>query len=48
VILAVDASKLGARAVAVALDWDQIDVLVTDLDASDSRLTPYRGLARVV
>ena len=43
-ILAVDASKLEHRATVVALDWDQIDVLVTDLDPRDRRLDPYRGL----
>jgi DeoR family fructose operon transcriptional repressor len=48
VILAVDASKLGGRALAVALEWDEIDVLVTDLDAVDPRLAPYRDLTRVV
>ena len=48
VILAVDASKLGARAVAVGLDWDRVDLLVTDLDPDDERLTPYRDLARIL
>jgi DeoR family fructose operon transcriptional repressor len=47
VVLAVDASKLEARAVAVSLDWDGIDILVSDLDPRDKRLAPYRDLARV-
>ena len=40
VVLAVDASKLGGRAVAVGLEWDAIDLLVTDLDPADDRLDP--------
>jgi DeoR family fructose operon transcriptional repressor len=48
VVLAVDASKLDARAVAVSLDWDGIDILVTDLDPRDKRLAGYRGLAKVL
>jgi DeoR family fructose operon transcriptional repressor len=48
VVLAVDASKLAGRATAVALAWDDIDVLVTDLDPEDRRLAPYRSRARVV
>ncbi len=48
VVLAVDASKLEQRGVAVALDWDTIDVLVTELDPGDARLTRYRSLARIL
>lgn len=48
VILAVDASKLGGRSAAVGLEWDQIHTLVTDLDADDTRLDPYRDLAHVI
>ena len=40
VVLAVDSSKLGGRAVAVGIDWDRVDVLVTELDPGDERLTP--------
>lgn len=47
VVLAADASKLGGRGIAVGLEWDQIDVLVTDLDPGDARLDPYRDLARL-
>jgi DeoR family fructose operon transcriptional repressor len=48
VILAVDASKLGAGGIAVGLEWDQVDVLVTELDPLDERLQPYRTLAAIL
>lgn len=48
VVLAVDSTKLGRRATAVCLDWDAIDVLVTELDPSDPRLAPYRRLATIL
>lgn len=48
VVLAVDSSKLGSRAAAVALPWDRIDVLVTELDPTDARLAPYRSLAEIL
>ena len=47
VVLAVDSSKLGQAAVAVGLEWDRIDVLVTELDPRDRRLAPYRDLAEL-
>jgi len=47
VVLAVDASKLGARALALGFAWERIDVLVTDLDPADERLAPYRDLAEL-
>lgn len=47
VVLAVDASKLNVRGVAIGLPWDAIDLLVTDLDPADERLRPYRDLARL-
>jgi DeoR/GlpR family transcriptional regulator of sugar metabolism len=43
VILAVDASKLGRRAPARGFALERIDVLVTELDADDKRLDPYRA-----
>lgn len=46
-VLLVDASKLGLRAVARSLDWDAIDVMVTELDPSDERLDAYRDLAEL-
>jgi DeoR family fructose operon transcriptional repressor len=48
VVLAVDASKLDARAVAVSFEWEDIDILVTDLDPHDKRVAPYRALAQVL
>ena len=48
VVLAVDCSKLGARAVAVGLEWDRVDILVTELDPADERLTAYRDLAELL
>jgi DeoR family fructose operon transcriptional repressor len=47
VVLAVDSSKLDQRAAATALDWDAIDLLVTELDPHDDRLAAYRELAEV-
>jgi DeoR family fructose operon transcriptional repressor len=47
VILAVDVGKLARRAPAVGVGWDRIDVLVTDVDPSDARLRPYRGLVEL-
>jgi len=48
VVLAVDATKLGGRALAVGLDWERVDVLVTELDPTDRRLDPYRDLAQIL
>ena len=48
VVVAADSSKLGIRSAAVALDWDRIDILVTELEPCDPRLDPYRSLARVL
>ena len=48
VVLAVDAAKLGTRAVAVGLEWDQVDLLVTELDPTDDRLAPYRDVVAVL
>jgi DeoR family fructose operon transcriptional repressor len=42
VVLAVDASKLGARSVAMSFEWDEVSLLVTELDPGDVRLDPYR------
>lgn len=43
IIVAVDHGKLETRAQARVFDFEQIDLLVTDLDPADSRLDPYRG-----
>jgi DeoR family fructose operon transcriptional repressor len=42
VVLAVDSSKLGGRAVAMSFGWDEVALLVTELDPGDARLDPYR------
>lgn len=48
VVLAVDRSKLDTRAHARVFDFEAIDLLVTDLDGSDSRLDQYRDLVEVL
>jgi DeoR family fructose operon transcriptional repressor len=48
VVLAVDATKLERRGVAVAFPWDEVSTLVTDLDPDDERLAAYRGRVRVL
>lgn len=46
VVLA-DSSKLDQQALAVALGWDRVDVLITDLDPMDARLDAYRDLVEL-
>ncbi len=48
IVMAVDASKLDTRAIAPAVDWDQIALLVTDLSPKDSRLESYRARVEVL
>ena len=48
IVLAVDASKLDSRAIAPAVAWEQVAVLVTDLSPRDARLAPYRDLVEVL
>jgi DeoR/GlpR family transcriptional regulator of sugar metabolism len=48
VVLAVDAAKLGTSAVTVGLEWEQVDLLVTELDPADDRLDPYRDLVPIL
>ena len=48
VVLAVDVSKLGHRAPAHGFAWERVDVLVTELAPSDSRLDTYREHVRIV
>ena len=43
IILAVDQTKLGTRAQARMFEFEQLDLLVTDLDPTDARLDKYRG-----
>jgi DeoR family transcriptional regulator, fructose operon transcriptional repressor len=47
IVLAVDHSKLDTRAQARVFDFEQVDLLVTDLDPSDTRLESYRELVEV-
>jgi DeoR family transcriptional regulator, fructose operon transcriptional repressor len=47
IVLAVDHSKLGTRAQARVFSFEEIDVLVTDLDPSDGRLDPYREIVHL-
>ena len=47
-ILLADSSKLDDRALASALDWTAIHVLVTELDPADHRLDAYRDLAELL
>ena len=48
VVVAIDSSKLDTRAVAVAIEWEQVTTLVTELDPRDKRLRAYRDHARVL
>ena len=48
IILAVDHSKLGTRAQARVFDFEHVDLLVTDLNPSDTRLDGYRDRVEVV
>jgi DeoR family fructose operon transcriptional repressor len=46
-VLLVDSTKLERSALARALDWDAIRVMVTELDPADERLEPFRGLVEL-
>ena len=48
VVLAVDSSKLGGRSVATSVGWEDVGLLVTELDPGDARLEPYRDLAEIL
>ena len=48
IVLAVDHGKLGTRAQARVFDFEQIDLLVTDLEPSDPLLDPYRDLTEII
>lgn len=48
IVLAIDHSKLGTRAQARVFDFEDIDLLVTDLDPFDQRLDRYRDLVQLV
>jgi DeoR family transcriptional regulator, fructose operon transcriptional repressor len=48
IVLAVDSSKLGNRALAQTFEWDEVSLLVTELPPDDHRLDPYRHLVAVM
>jgi DeoR family transcriptional regulator, fructose operon transcriptional repressor len=48
IVLAVDSSKLGTRALAPAFRWEQLSLLVTELDPADKQLDPYRSVVEIV
>jgi DeoR family transcriptional regulator, fructose operon transcriptional repressor len=48
VVVAADSSKLGAQSVALGLEWERIDTLVTELAPNDDRLAPYRPLTEIL
>ncbi len=48
VVLAVDATKLNTRSMAVSLEWGKISTLVTDLDPKDPQLDPYRDKTQIL
>ncbi len=47
VILAADSSKLGGRSVARSIEWEDIALLVTELDPGDAKLAEYRDLVEI-
>lgn len=47
VVLLADSSKLGERDIARSFSWDDIDLLVTELDPEDPALRPFRGLVEL-
>ncbi len=47
-VLAVDHGKLGTRAPARVFDFEQVDLLVTDLEPNDPLLNPYRALVDII
>jgi DeoR family fructose operon transcriptional repressor len=48
VVLAVDSTKLGARSVATSIAWDDVGLLVTELDPGDARLAHYRDVVEIL
>jgi DeoR family fructose operon transcriptional repressor len=47
-VLLIDSTKLGQRALAKALDWDRISLMVTELGRDDERLDAYRDLTELL
>ena len=48
VVLALNSAKFETGSAARCLAWDQIDLLVTELDPTDIRLEPYRDLVEIL
>jgi DeoR family transcriptional regulator, fructose operon transcriptional repressor len=48
IVLCVDSSKLGTRSIVPVVEWDQVSLLVTELEPSDARLKPYRKLVDIL
>lgn len=48
IVLAVDSTKLGTRAVARAFRWSEVALLVTELAPDDRRLDPYRQITEIL
>jgi DeoR family transcriptional regulator, fructose operon transcriptional repressor len=46
-IVLADAAKLGRSATARAFAWDEVALLVTDLEPADERLAAFRGLVEI-
>ncbi len=48
VVMAINSAKFETGSAARCLTWDQIDLMVTELDVSDPRLDPYRELVKLL
>jgi DeoR family fructose operon transcriptional repressor len=48
VLLCIASSKLGTRSVSRSVPWARIKLLITELEPSDARLDPYRGLTEIL
>lgn len=48
IVLAVDATKLDSAALGHAFRWEQVGLLVTELEPRDRRLEPYRELVEIL
>ncbi|MCS5735831.1 DeoR/GlpR family DNA-binding transcription regulator [Herbiconiux daphne] len=46
-VLLINSAKLGRRAMAAALSWSQISIVVTELDPRDARLDVLRDLVEI-
>ncbi|MRX44081.1 DeoR/GlpR family DNA-binding transcription regulator [Agromyces kandeliae] len=46
-IVLADAAKLGRHATARALPWEEVSLLVTELDPTDERLAPFRDVVDI-